>query len=87
MRGAILQHVNRYLSLGTTLSELVAWAQDTLVGGGLSPEDEAFLQDLLARAGEPGGEGFGLTMEDCAALLEQLGQELRVSTGPLVRKR
>ena len=37
----------------------------------------------MARAGEPGSETFGLTMEEWSDLLGRLGQELRVSTGPL----
>jgi hypoxanthine phosphoribosyltransferase len=86
MRGAIMQYMNRYLSGGSTLAELVAWAGDTLAAGDLAAEDRAFLQDLLARAGEPASAGFGLTLEDCTALLAQLGQELRVTTGPLGRR-
>jgi hypoxanthine phosphoribosyltransferase len=84
MRGAMLQQMNRYLSREIELFELLAWAQDTLAGGDLAPDDEAFLRDLVARAGGPGDAKFGLTMEDCAELLGRLGQDLRVSTNPLV---
>ncbi len=83
MRGAILEQINRYLNREGSLSQLVAWAQDTLVAGDLSPDDETLLRDLVTRAGDPGSEAFGLTMEEWSELLSRLGQELRVSTGPL----
>jgi len=83
MRGAILKQINSYLNRESTLSELVTWAHDTLAKGGLSPDDESLLRDLVTRAGVPGSETFGLTMEEWSALLSRLGQELRVSTGPI----
>lgn len=85
MRGAILQRMNGYLSREITLAQLVTWARDTLATGDLSSDDDVFLRDLVTCAGEPGSETFGLTMEECSAFLERLGQELRVSTGPLPR--
>lgn len=83
MRGAILKQINSYLRREITLLHLVAWAKDTLARGDLSADDDALLHDLLTRAGEPGSRDFGLTMEDWSDLLGRLGQELRVSTGPL----
>jgi hypoxanthine phosphoribosyltransferase len=85
MRSAILKQINNYLNRESTFSALVAWAHDTLATGGLSPDDESLLRDLVSRAGAPGSEAFGLTMEEWSALLSRLGQELRVSTGPLTR--
>jgi hypoxanthine phosphoribosyltransferase len=73
MREAIFQQMNSY------------FAQDTLAAGDLSPDDESLLRDLVARAGDPADDGFGLTMEDWSILLGRLGRELRVSTGPLPR--
>jgi hypoxanthine phosphoribosyltransferase len=83
MRGAILRQINAYLKREIELPELLAWVRDTLASGDLSPDDESLLRDLLARAGEPGGRDFGLTMEEWSDLLRRLGQELRVSTSPL----
>jgi len=85
MRNAILKRINSYLKRETTLAQLVAWAQDTLALGGLSPDDESLLRDLVGRAGDPASGGFGLTMEEWSDLLHRLGQELRVSTSPLGR--
>jgi hypothetical protein len=85
MRGAILKQINRCLSREIELATLVAWAQDVIAEGDLSPDDEALLRELVVRAGEPEREGFGLTMEDWSYLLGCLGHELQVSTGPLAR--
>jgi hypoxanthine phosphoribosyltransferase len=85
MRGAILNQISRCLSQEIALSQLVVWAEDMLTNGDLSSDDEALLRDLVACAGKPDTEGFGLTMEDWSDLLARLGQELRVSTGPLTR--
>ncbi len=84
-RGAILRHLNRYLNQEISASQLVAWAKETLAEGDLSEEDEVLLNDLVARAGTPGTEAFGLTIEDCSEFMERLGYELRISTGPLTR--
>ena len=84
-RGAILKQINAYLNQKCTLAQLVAWAQDTLAAGDLSPDDEALLLDLITRAGDPGSDTFGLTMEEWSELLNRLGQQLRVSTAPLTR--
>ena len=84
MRGAMLRHINSYLSREITLPQLVAWAQETLAADDLSPDDELLLQDLVDRAGGPSGKG--LTMEEWADLLGRLGQELRVSTSPSARQ-
>ena len=83
IRGAILRELNAYLDGQIPLAQLVAWAQDRLAGGDLSPVDEALLRDLVAQAGEPGSDGFGLTLEACSDLLGRLGHELQVDTRPL----
>ncbi len=83
MRGAILQRIQNYLNRQITLSELVAWARDTLAAGDLPLNEASLLQELIARVGEPGSPGFGLTVDDCADLLRRLGHEMRVSLGPL----
>jgi hypoxanthine phosphoribosyltransferase len=83
-RGAIVRHLNSYLNQEIDLAQLRAWAKETLAGDDLSENDESVLRDLVRRAGEPGSQGFGLAIEDCAEFLRRLGHELRVSTAPLV---
>jgi hypoxanthine phosphoribosyltransferase len=85
MREAIFQQMNSYFARDSSLFQMVSWAQDTLAAGDLSPDDESLLRDLVARAGDPADDGFGLTMEDWSILLGRLGRELRVNTGPLPR--
>jgi hypoxanthine phosphoribosyltransferase len=83
MRGAILNRINAYLNRESSLPQLIAWAEETLSAGDLSPDDESVLRDLVECAGRPDSETFGLTMEEWADLLGRLGQELRVSTSPI----
>lgn len=85
MRGAIIEQLNKHLTRELSIAELITWAQETLEAGDLSPDDEALLRDLVARAGEPDSATFGLTIEEWSQLLRRLGQELRVSTSPLTR--
>jgi len=85
IRGSMVRQMNRYLSRKIDLTELIEWAQDTLADGQLSAEDEAFLLDLVAEAGEPGSESFGLTLEACSELMGRLGQDLQVKTAPLAQ--
>ena len=83
IRGAMLRHMKAYLNHESPLSELVVWAQATLDEGILHPKDEALLRDLVACAGEPGSDSFGLSMEDCREFLERLGHKLQINTVPL----
>ena len=85
IRGAMVRQMNRYLNRQIDIVELVEWARDTLSEGNLSAEDEAFLRDLVAQAGEQGTESFGLTLEACSRLMARLGQDLQVKTTPLAQ--
>jgi hypoxanthine phosphoribosyltransferase len=83
MRSAILDKISKYLHREIGLIELVDWAQSTVAEEELSPDDESLLRDLVTRAGDPNSPAFGLTFEEWSDLLHRLGQELRVSSGPL----
>jgi hypoxanthine phosphoribosyltransferase len=85
IRGSMVRQMNRYLSRQIDLTALVKWAQATLAEGQLPAEDEAFLRELVAEAGEPRSESFGLTLEACSELMGRLGQELQVKTAPLAQ--
>jgi hypoxanthine phosphoribosyltransferase len=82
MRSAIVTQLTNYLNRQSTLEQLCTWAQTTLASGGLSADDEALLRDIIARAGQPGTEAYGLTIEDLAEFMGRLGHELQISTGP-----
>jgi hypoxanthine phosphoribosyltransferase len=83
MRSAILGKINEYLHRKIRLAELVDWAQTTLDQEELSSDDESLLRDLVNQAGDPESPASGLTFEEWSRLLRRLGQELRVSSGPL----
>jgi hypoxanthine phosphoribosyltransferase len=82
MRSAILEQLTRYLNRQSHLEELCAWTEETLATGEPSADDEALLRDIIARAGQPGTETFGLTIEDLAEFMGRLGHELQISIGP-----
>ena len=84
IRGAMLRNMTAYLNHEMPLVQLRGWAQETLAEGKLHPKDEALLRDLVARAGDPSDETFGLSVEDSREFLERLGHELRVSTVPSI---
>jgi hypoxanthine phosphoribosyltransferase len=85
IRGAILRKINSYLNHEITMVSLVTWAHETLAQDALSRDDACLLRDLVSRAGEPGSEGFGLTLEEWSDLLGRLGQQVRVTTTPVAR--
>jgi hypothetical protein len=81
-RDAIVRKLNAYLQQEVSPTQLVAWAEETLLGGGLAPDDEQLLHDLVTCAGD-GGQVSGLTLEECAEFLGRLGHKLHVSTTPM----
>jgi hypothetical protein len=85
IRGALVRQMSRYLSREIELTELIEWATATLAEGQLPAEDEAFLRELVAEAGEPCSDSFGLTLEACSRLMGRLGQDLTVRTVPIAQ--
>jgi hypoxanthine phosphoribosyltransferase len=85
IRGTVVRQMNRYLSREIDLAALIEWAGTTLAEGQLPAEDEAFLRDLVAKAGERGSESSGLTLEACSELMGRLGQDLQVKTAPVAQ--
>ena len=82
MRSAIVAQLTSYINRQASLAQLCSWAQETLASGELSADDEALLQDIIVRAGKPGTEAYGLTIEDLAEFMGRLGHELQISTSP-----
>jgi len=61
-----------------TLAQLVDWAEQALMDGELAEPDTEAIRDALARLGPVDVRVFGLTWEDCEALLARLGYRARV---------
>lgn len=67
-----------YLHHETTLAELVDWAERAFMDADFDPADTALLADVIARVGAADVRAFGLTWEDCEAMLARLGYSARV---------
>jgi hypothetical protein len=75
---AVADKLAAWLHHELTLAELVDWAEDVLMDGDLAEADTELLAAVLARIGLADVSAFGLTWEDCEALLHKLGFSPRV---------
>jgi len=60
------------------LDELVGWAESAVMDGEFDPAEAATLTDVVARIGVADVRAFGLSWEDCEALLRRLGYSARI---------
>ena len=67
-----------YLHHEMTLTQLVDWAERTLMDGELAERDAQILSSVIARLGVADVRAFGLAWEDCEELLHKLGFAPRV---------
>ncbi len=72
--GALLSYMRHELSL----SQLVDWAEDTLLEADFSDGDMDVLTQVLGRLGLADVRAFGLAWEDCEELVRTLGYRLQV---------
>ncbi len=62
----------------TSLAELVDWAERAFMDADFDPADTEVLANVIARLGAADVRAFGLTWEDCEAILATLGYNARV---------
>lgn len=74
----VADRIASYLHHETTIAELVAWAEDTLMAGHFPDGQEREIAEVLARLGVADVQTFGLAWEDCEELLKKLGYVSRV---------
>lgn len=67
-----------YLNRSLPLSGLVDWAETAIMDGEFDEADAELLTDIVARLGVADVRDFGLTWEDCSALMERLGFKVQV---------
>ncbi len=67
-----------YLHHEIGLPELVDWAENALMEGEFVPSDSKTIAHALGRVGLADVRPFGLTWEDCEAVLRELGYEAHV---------
>ncbi|RME80168.1 MAG: hypothetical protein D6775_16820 [Caldilineae bacterium] len=71
-----------YLQGRITLSELIIWADEVATTAVMEPEEAEVIRPILARLGIADVSRFGLTWEDCQAILQQLGYRVRMEMHP-----
>lgn len=72
------QKIFAYLNRKLSLEQLVDWSETAIMEGSLAENDIDVLMEVLGRLGVSDVRSFGLTWEDCQALMKQLGYSLHV---------
>ena len=67
-----------YLRHELSLAELVDWAERAMYDGEFHSDHFDAIRDAVAKLGVADVKAFGLTWEDCEALLKRLGYSVRV---------
>jgi hypothetical protein len=75
---AVAEKLLAYLRHETSLSGLVDWAETAVMDAEFDPDAGPELVSAVARLGVADVRAFGLTWEDCQALLQSLGYDARV---------
>ena len=78
MREAVAHKLAVYLHHEISLDELVVWANVAIMEADFEEAYYDAIRDAVARLGLADVQAFGLTWEDCANLLKQLGYDARV---------
>ena len=77
-RDSVADRIAAYLQHRIGLNELVDWAENAVMDGEFDPTDAANLTEVVARIGVADVRAFGLSWEDCEALLRRLGYSARI---------
>jgi cobyrinic acid a,c-diamide synthase len=75
-REVVAHKLAAYLHHEISLDELVAWANLAMMEADFEEAYYDAIRDAVARLGLADVQAFGLTWEDCASLLEQLGYDV-----------
>jgi hypothetical protein len=78
IRASVAHRLAAYLQHEIALDELVAWANTAVMEGDFEEADYDAIRDAVACLGLADVQAFGLTWEDCARILKQLGYDARV---------
>lgn len=75
----VADKIAAYLHHDITLAQLVDWAEHAMMEDEFEENGLASIRSAVSRLGVADARAFGLTWEDCEALLSQLGFSARVS--------
>jgi hypothetical protein len=77
-RKTVAEQLIAYLHGSLSQSELVDWAENTLMEANFEERDVDLLADIVGRLGLADVAEFGLRWEDCENFLRKLGYRARV---------
>lgn len=72
-REDVVQRIKDYLNHRISLEELVRWAENVFMEEEFEEPHATGIRDAIARLGLADVQAFGLTWEDCEAILKRLG--------------
>lgn len=78
----VANRIAEYLHHEITLSQLVDWAENVVMEEEFEEASTDVLSHVIGRLGVADVRAFGLTWEDCEALLGHLGYDARVEVVP-----
>jgi len=78
----VAEQIAAYLRHELTLPQFVDWAENAILDADFDEQDSRLLADIVARLGVADVRAFGLTWEDCEAMLRTLGFDARVEVVP-----
>ncbi|MEX2175631.1 MAG: hypothetical protein WD872_14805 [Pirellulaceae bacterium] len=79
----VAERLAAYLRHDISPAELVDWAENAVMDGEFDEQDNGALLAMVARLGVADVRAFGLTWEDCEAMLRALGYDARVEVVPV----
>ena len=77
-RQTVAEKIVTWLRHEMTLEQLVDWAENAMQDADFDPSARAELVEVVGRLGLADVRAFGLTWEDCEALLQRLGFKAHV---------
>ena len=77
-REDVVRNLAAYLHHETSLDDLVAWANTSMMEDDFEETHYDAIREAIARMGLGDVRAFGITWEDCASILKQLGYDARV---------
>lgn len=77
-RHMVANQLTRYLHGEISLTQLVHWGEEAIKEGEFADADFDVIREVVARIGLADVAAFGLTWEDCTAMLARLGYRANV---------
>ena len=82
-RQKVAQKLIDYLQHRVTLTELVDWAESTMMEADFEEQELETLRDIVGRVGLADVKAFGMTWEDCGDFLSRLGYRVSITVSEI----